>query len=123
MNIALIIAAGLSLATAGIHVFMGGPEIHTPVKSTNLPEDQRAIWSVLWHFVSWIFVLFGGVLAWLGITGFAAPVALALIAATLLGFTILFLWYGWVRLGSFVRLPQWTLFAAILCAMGFGVQL
>lgn len=113
MNKLIFAAAALSLATFFLHVFGGGPEIHEPLLSSAPTVTLGAFVSVLWHFVTVILLINSGAL---GIAAFRLnwrkPLVVLVSGQYFVG-ALLFLVYGWMRLESFIAMPQWTLLAGI----------
>ncbi|SFU51113.1 hypothetical protein SAMN04488527_104137 [Aliiroseovarius crassostreae] len=120
MKRSMILAAVLMGLTTGVHVLAGGPDIHLPIQSSNLPADLRAISAVLWHAVTVNLTLFTLSLAWmvrhenrgLGV----------LLVGVLLGYAGLFLYYGATILGTLWVMPQWVIFLLIPAVMLFGMR-
>lgn len=103
-----LLAGVVLAATAALHVFGGGPEIHQPIQSSPLPEQLRAISAVLWHMASALILICALALFWC-----AKRRNLALEGAVLalnLSFAGLFLFYGMQLLGNISEMPQWLLF-------------
>lgn len=122
MNWWMMIAGMLSLVTAAIHVYLGGPEVHAPVQSSeSLASDVRATMAVVWHGITAILLLSGATKIYAARSGRIGAVVV-FIAAQYLAFVALFAGYGLSRFGSLWVLPQWTLFAVILGFIGLGLK-
>ena len=111
-------AAALMAATLGIHLFMGGPEVHDPLLAGQPVPGLRAFTSVLWHAVTVNLLVFAVALAALARRPNRALEAT--LAATQIGFAGLFLAYGAVILGTVWPMPQWIIFLTIPALTRFG---
>jgi len=120
MNKWMITAAGLLFLTTGVHVFLGGPEIHLPIQESNLAPPVRAVAAVVWHAVTVILFVFGGACAWLARNP-NPPLAWTLVAVQL-GFVALFIGYGMTLLGNLTVMPQWIIFSLISAVIAMGVR-
>jgi hypothetical protein len=109
----VLTAAGVSLLTAGLHVFGGGPEFHEPALASALDPAWKAAFSTIWHQVTAFLLLNAMFLAATSLSPKLNRGMLMLIGAQNLSFGILFLFYGWMRLGSPFILMQWLIFFAI----------
>lgn len=121
MKFAYIVAGILSLATAALHVFGGGPEFHDPMLQSGAVTPLKAMFSILWHVATAMFVLNGAALL---LVSRSAPVARllgTLIFAQYTAFAILFLWYGYFYFGSIWPLSQWLIFVTINVVIAFGL--
>lgn len=118
----LCFTSGLIMAfCAGIHTFMGGPEVHQALLAA-MPSAELSLYaSVLWHFATLALVAMAAALIWASLD-FAnrKPMAIAVtVLAT--GFGLLFLGYGLTRLGSALIAPQWALFFPVTALMGIAL--
>ncbi|WP_310541154.1 hypothetical protein [Phenylobacterium sp.] len=122
MNWWMMIAGMLSLATAAVHVFLGGPEVHAPVQSSeSLALEVRATMAVVWHGITAVLLLSGATKIYAALSGRVSAVVV-FIAAQYLAFVALFVGYGLAHFGSLWVLPQWTLFAVIVGFVGLGLK-
>jgi hypothetical protein len=122
MNKPLFAAACLSVFTFGVHVFLGGPEIHVPLLASNASELVRAVGSVVWHAVSALLLLNSLALFYAaGNPSMAKPLVM-LVVLQYLSFVALFTGYGLARFGSITVMPQWTgfLIMSALALWGIG---
>lgn len=119
MSVAMIVASALSALTFGIHVWMGGPEIHRPIQGSSLSTGLRAISAVLWHAVTVVLAVMAGATAWLVVAD--EPGLAWTLIAICVGWAGLFVWYGWSRLGSLKPMPQWVIFLALAGLIGVGM--
>jgi hypothetical protein len=106
-------AAAMSILTAAMHVFGGGPQFHEPALASGMSAVWQALFSTIWHQVTAFLLLNSVFLLWPAATGRISPTVLALIAAQNTAFALMFLGYGWMRLGSVLVLPQWIIFLGI----------
>ncbi len=120
MNKWMLTAAGLLFLTTGVHVFLGGPEIHVPIQESDLHPAVRAVGAVVWHAVTVMLLVFGAGCAWLARNP-NAPMAWLMIA-TQLGFVGLFIGYGMALLGNLTVMPQWIIFGLISAIMAMGIR-
>lgn len=119
LNVPIVVAGGLYLATAAIHAFMGGPEINAPIQASELHPLIRAISAVIWHALTALFVIFGAGLLWTAREDNRALITLVLTVT--LAFVALFLGIGIVLLGTVAAILQWVLFGAIAAALVWGL--
>lgn len=113
MNKMISAAAALSLATFFLHVFGGGPEIHQPLLADAANVTLGAFVSVLWHFVTVILLINSGALGLAAARPDYRTPLVVLVSGQSFAAAIVFLFYGWTRLESFMAMPQWLLFAGI----------
>ena len=112
-------AAAVMLSCAGIHAFLGGPEINAPVQASALSADLRAVLAVCWHALTGLFIVFAGAL---GLAAFRdARSAVYTVLATSIVFAGLFIAVGLSALGSITDMPQWVLFLAVATLIGAGL--
>ena len=107
-------AAALSILTTAVHIFGGGPAIHAPMLQTDIADDVRATWSVVWHGVSAMLAIGSVVLAGAAMGKNWGRSGAAIVALIYAAFTGLFIFYGLARLGNLITMPQWTIFAAMV---------
>jgi Protein of unknown function (DUF2867) len=112
-------AGAVSLATAVLHVFGGGPEFHQPALDSALPAIWKAAFSTIWHAITAMLAFDGVFLIFAGLALRKNRLLLWLILLLNVAFAALFVGYGLARLGTVWALPQWTFFAVI----SFGVAL
>lgn len=120
MNKPMLLACALMGVTTCVHVFGGGPEIHQPIQTSDLPSYLRAISAVLWHAVTVILMAFAIALAWVSLHP-NRPLEW-MIALVQVGFAGLFLFYGVAILGTPWPMPQWVVFLLIPGVMLFGMR-
>ncbi len=121
MKFAYITAGILSLATAALHVFGGGPEFHDPMLKSSADVPLKAMFSILWHVATAMFVFNGAALFLVSRSALTARPIGILIFAQFTAFAILFLWYGYTYLGSIWPLSQWLIFVIINVVIAFGL--
>jgi hypothetical protein len=109
----VFVAALVSFFTTAAHVFGGGPEFFDVAISSTLPPEGKAVYVVIWHFVTAYLALSSTALLWslTRVTGERPFVVL--ISALNFAFGTLFFAVGFSRLGSPFILLQWTLFFSI----------
>ena len=122
MNKPLFAAACLSIFTFGVHVFLGGPEIHEPLLASNASDLVRAVGSVVWHAISALLLLNSLALFYAAGKSNAARPLVILVVLQYLSFVALFTGYGLARFGSVTIMPQWTgfLIMSALALWGIG---
>lgn len=113
MNKMISVAAGSSLATLFLHVSGGGPEIHEPLLAGAANVTLGAFISVLWHFVTVILLVNSAALGLAAVRPDWRKPLVVLVSGQYFAAAILFLFYGWTRLDSFMVMPQWLLFVGI----------
>ncbi len=122
MNKWIISSGVLSLATMVLHVVGGGAEIHAPMLDSAMAPPVKAIWTVVWHFVTAVLGLNGAALIYCAVNKTARKPVIYLIAIQYLAMAILFFGYAIVRLGSPFELPHWTLFIGICVLALLGLK-
>jgi hypothetical protein len=100
VRLLIVAAAVVSIATAGLHVWGGGPEFYVPALESSLPDIWKAAFSTIWHQVTTFLLLNGGFLIVAARSTAINRALLALVAAQNAAFGVLFVAYGWGRLGS-----------------------
>jgi hypothetical protein len=121
MNKPLFAAACLSVFTFGVHVFLGGPEIHEPLLASDASELVRAVGSVVWHAVSALLLLNSLALFYASRNPSMAKPLVLLIVFQYLSFVALFTGYGLLRFGSVTVMPQWTGFLVMSALALWGI--
>lgn len=122
MNWWMMTAGVLSLLTAAIHVFLGGPEVNAPVQfSEGLALEVRATTAVVWHGITAMLILSGLSKIYAARSGQIGS-AVFLVATQYVALAALFIGYGLANFGNLWVLPQWTLFVSILGFVGLGVK-
>lgn len=113
LNVFLLAAAIISLLTALLHVFGGGPEFPEIILAQDgLATKQKALYMVMWYLVT--FLLVGVALVyWLGALGRPGSGAILFANAIYIAIAALFIFYGLFMLGELWTLPQWILFVAM----------
>lgn len=105
------LAAAASGATALIHVFGGGPEIHEPIQASELAPLLKGISAVIWHAITAILVVNAFALLWCARDP-NRPLEVTILAVQL-SFIGLFWFYGLTMFGTLMQMPQWILFGGI----------
>ena len=121
MNKPLFAAACLSNFTFGVHVFLGGPEIHEPLLASNASDMVRAVGSVIWHAVSALLLLNSLALLYAARNPSMTKPLVILVVFQYLSFVALFTGYGLARFGSVTVMPQWTGFLVISALALWGI--
>lgn len=120
LNRPVLAAASLLAATALIHALVGGPEINAPVQASTLDPVVRAVFTVVWHALTALFLVLAIALAWAA--RHTNPPLLWMTLALCLAFIALFMVLGVTALGNLTEMPQWTLFAAISLCLIIGLR-
>jgi hypothetical protein len=120
-NYWLLVAGLISIVTAGLHVFGGGPEFLKPAMSSALPDAWKAVFSIIWHGVTAILIMNGVFLIGNSISPRPNHGVIWFMAFLNLTFGILFLFYGISMLGTPFVLVQWVIFFAIFMQCSLGV--
>lgn len=116
-----VLFAGLTMAlTFLVHVFVGGPELYTPLRASNLSMVEWSTLSVVWHFVSMQLLLLAVVLLYLA--RYRNDGLFSFVLATTIGFALLFIGYGIIDLHSVFLMPQWIAFVVVAGLMLWGVR-
>ena len=119
LNIRAFQLASLLMAVTFLaHLFLGGPELYSPLRVSDAAEELKSVFSVVWHFVSLQLFLMTAALWWLARHRNNALYWFVLLAVS--GFAILFIAYGFIDLGSIWPMPQWIAFGAVAALMLFG---
>ncbi len=106
-----LLAAALMGLTTLVHVFAGGPEVHTGLLAAVSDPGLAAFVSILWHFVTVFLGVATLALAWLA--RHPDPALEATLAALQIGAAALFIFYGAIQLGTLWLMPQWVIFLLI----------
>jgi hypothetical protein len=122
MNKPLFAAASLSFITFGVHVFLGGPEIHEPLLASNAPDLVRSVGSVVWHAVSALLLLNSLALLYASKKPSLAKPLVILVVTQYLAFVALFTGYGLARFGSLTIMPLWTGFLVMSALALWGID-
>ncbi|QRY69947.1 hypothetical protein JVX98_17415 [Ensifer sp. PDNC004] len=118
----LLAAGTLSLATTGIHLFAGGPEVHVPLLASSPSALLKTYVSLLWHATSAILLINSLALLFAGVNGrYRVPLAAAVIVQYL-AYAVLFIGYGLAYLGSLSTTPQWAAFLLMAALAAIGVR-
>lgn len=120
MNPWMIGASALLWLTTFVHVFLGGPEIHQVIQTSDLPASVRGVGAVIWHAVTVILIAFAISCAMLARRS-NRETALLMIGIQL-GFAALFVYYGVMQLGTLWVMPQWVIFMMIPAVMVLGLH-
>ena len=121
MNKLTLTAALLSALITAAHIFGGGPQYHEPVLASTWDAENKAIYSILWHFASLIMAI-NTVALLSAALKHPAPAVINLVALQSLAFAALFIFYGWQRLDTITLLPQWTVFLLIAALAFWGAH-
>ncbi len=109
-----IFAAGvLSVVTFFIHLIAGEPGFHIPALQSDLLPVHKSILSVIWHCTSGMLALNALALLWAAKQVNQQKPLVLLVAAQYIFLATCFVFYGLVRHGSLVLLPQWTILFVI----------
>ena len=100
------------------HVLLGGPELYEPLCDSDVPDELKSVFSVLWHFVSLQLLLMSIAIWWLAKHENGPLFHFVFITA--LGFAILFIVYGLIDLGGLWIMPQWIAFGSVVGLMVFS---
>lgn len=119
MNKMIFAAGALMVLTTAVHVFVGGPEVMTPVFASALDPTVRAVLHVVWHGVTVMLAFAAIALLWLSWHSDNTPL-MVFVTAVQLGFAALFLAIGIGELGSVWLMPQWVVFLLVPALTLFG---
>lgn len=120
MNIALAIAAGLTLITWGIHTFVGTPLTVGPLLKAKMHPVPKYTNYYCWHMVTLVLLAMAGSFAYAAWTPSGLDVA---VLATVMAVSFM-VWSLVLVLWKYRKpwhLPQWSLFLAISIAAVIGV--
>ena len=115
------LAAALAMVlTTLVHLFVGGPEVYTPLRAAPIDPVVQSVLSVVWHMVSLMLAVMAMMLfaLWRSHTP-EMSVASALLS---LGTALLFLGYGAADLGTPWPMPQWTIFLVVFALTCMGAR-
>lgn len=117
-----LIAAGvISIATTGLHVFGGTPEIMVPLHGSDAPILSKGIAQVMWNQITFLLLLGGAVFIYAALRPNRAKDIASTMIILFLGITGLFLFTGITMFGGVWAMPQWTLFLAMAALAAIGV--
>lgn len=120
MNMALLSAAGLSLACWAVHTFVGGREVARPLLDAKMASVPKYTSYYCWHLVTIVLLAMTAAFAY----GAVAPTGKD-VAVFALGLSIAFsIWslvlVVWKR-QRLLQLPQWLLFLVISVVAAAGI--
>jgi len=113
MNYWILSSGILSIGTMFLHIIGGGREVHVPVLESELSTGLKAILSIIWHAITAILAINGAALLWAAASPELQKPLVLLVSFQYLAFAILFIFYGWIRLGTLLPMPQWIIFIAL----------
>ncbi|PTX00448.1 hypothetical protein [Pararhodobacter aggregans] len=105
----LLTAAALLIATAGIHLALGGPGVYAALRAATDNPGLHLYLALLWHFVTAFFLLGALATGWAAFAPAARRQTTACVAALLLAMGALFGGFGLAVLGEVWTAPQWIL--------------
>lgn len=108
------------VAMLGMHVFVGGPQLHAPIQNSALPHGIRAVSEVAWHSVTAAFALMAAALAYLAAAPNNGGLAKYIVSQLVL-LSMLFLSYSVSRFGNVTSMYLWPLFLIIAAIVGMGL--
>ena len=111
MNLGYLLSGIGAALTFGLHVWGGGPEFLHPYLTMLEDPRLRAMSVVLWHAVSLALALQALAMIWLARNP-SRPLGL-FIAASHLGWAVLFLIVGQTMLGTVWDFVQWVIFVVL----------
>ncbi len=120
MNVALIVAASLSLITWAIHTFLGGREVARPLLRSSMKPVPKYTNYYCWHLVTLTLAAMTAGFAYAALVPAGLDVALlmtALSASFCIWSLALVLW----KRRRLLELPQWSLFLLITVAAVIGL--
>lgn len=121
MDPGFLLAAGLTLITALIHLFAGGDEVAKPLLgSADMGTVPRLTAYYCWHITSIILVAMAGGFAFVGFHPEETSLAVLLTGLTA-AFAALSIVLVVVNRLGLLALPQWIFFTAISLAALFGL--
>lgn len=115
-------ATGLLAVTIVAHVYGGGDEIHLPFLESNLSLFLKAFASVIWHMATVVMIINLGVLLIATFGKQDMTSAMGLIVFQSVGFVVVFMAYGIIRLGNITDMPQWIAFALLAGLIMAGLR-
>ena len=115
MNKWVLAAGALSLITLGVHIFAGGPEVHDAMLSlsTAFPSALQAFISVMWHAITVILAINSVALLLAARYSPSQKALVWFVSSQYIAFAALAVFYGVLRLGSILIMPQWIAFVLI----------
>lgn len=120
MNYYFLIAALISLFGAGVHIFVGNKKIDNMIFATDLNINIRTISRVVWHSVTCILIISFVALLFGALNGISNDLAY-FIAAYMLGFSSLFIYFCAYHLGNPFRFPHPIVFFIMGVLVIFGI--
>ena len=106
--------------TAAVHIAIGTPEVHAPLRLSEMAPMPASVLAVIWHYVSVQLSLFA--LALFYVAKHENKAMLMLLLASCLGFGLLFVGYGVVDFGNLWVLPQWIAFFGVSLLILWGMN-
>ena len=122
MNIALVIASGMSFIAWGIHTFVGGPLIAKPLLDSKMKPVPKFTNYYCWHIVTLSLFAMASGFAYSAIMPNETTLAtfLCILSASFM------VWNLVLIIGSkctVLELPQWLLFLAITAPAVIGITM
>lgn len=105
MNYFYLIAALISLYGAGVHILVGNKKIDNMIFATDLDINIRTISRVVWHSVTCVLIISFAALLFGALMGISNDLAY-FIAAYMMGFSALFVYFCAYHLGNPFRFPH-----------------
>jgi hypothetical protein len=122
INFWLAAAGILSVATAGLHVFGGTPEIMDPLHGSDAPLLSKGITQVMWDQITVLLLLGGATYIFAAMRASRAKDIAGAITVLYLGITALFLYSGVTMFQNVSAMPQWVLFLAMAALAIIGTM-
>lgn len=122
MNRWIFSSSILSFVTAAVHVFAGGPEVHDPLLTADLPIILKTYISVIWHATTAILVINSIALLTAAFRPDLRMAITCIVIGQYVAYAALFVGYGLGYLGSLLATPQWSAFALISAVALIGMK-
>ncbi len=110
-QIILSLAAMLMGITALVHIFVGGVDIHMPLRQGNLPNTVQSTLEVIWHCIS--FHLVALTLALIYLVRRQNRALYLFLLFSIFAFGLIFVIVGIGEFGSLWLMPQWIAFGLV----------
>lgn len=114
-------AALLCLFMMCMQIFVGSPQLNSPIQQSSLPPGIRAVAEVAWHSVTTAYGLMIVALVYLFMNPNNGALAKYIIAQ-LVALSMLFLTYSISRFGNVTSMYLWPLFLVIAWTVGMGLR-
>lgn len=121
-NKIILTASILSFLLTAIHAFGGGADVHVPLLETDISTLLKGFISVIWHAVTANLIICSTLLIIAARNSGLRILLTGIVVAHYLAYISLFLFYGYVYLGTPFAMLPWIGFSAIVIIALVGLK-